>query len=125
MADQQPVKLLIINPNTTQSMTQGLRNALIPLTPPGTQLTFYTAPAELGAPPAISDISTGVQSAQACARDIVNEKKLLDVYDGFLVCCCEFSVRFFLTSGFPFHPCSFVIILPGSQDRGARCSLRV
>ncbi|RXW20373.1 hypothetical protein EST38_g5478 [Candolleomyces aberdarensis] len=87
MADQEQAKLLIINPNTTQSMTQGLRDALIPLTPPGTHLTFYTAPAELGASPAISDISTGIQSAQACAKDIIYEKKLLDVYDGFLVCC--------------------------------------
>lgn len=92
MAEQNPVKLLVINPNTTRSMTQGLKDALEPLTPPGTALTFYTAPAELGAPPAISDIYTGVQSAQACARDIIHEKKLLDLYDGFLVCCCTYPL---------------------------------
>ncbi|KAF6757051.1 Asp/Glu/hydantoin racemase [Ephemerocybe angulata] len=80
------IALLVINPNTTVAMTEGLRTALSPLTPPDATLTFYTAPAEYGAPHAITDIATGVASAHACFRDIT-EKKLLDQYDGFLVSC--------------------------------------
>ncbi|TFK21159.1 hypothetical protein FA15DRAFT_672784 [Coprinopsis marcescibilis] len=76
------VSLLIINPNSSESVTQGLQETLVP--PPGTQLHFYTAPPE--GPPAINDVTTGVASAQACAVDIVH-KGLINQYDGFLVCC--------------------------------------
>ncbi|KAF5342432.1 hypothetical protein D9611_001773 [Ephemerocybe angulata] len=85
-ASSSGIALLVINPNTTVAMTEGLRTALSPLTPPDATLTFYTAPAEYGAPHAITDIATGVASAHACFRDIT-EKKLLDQYDGFLVSC--------------------------------------
>ncbi|KAJ3573117.1 hypothetical protein NP233_g2632 [Leucocoprinus birnbaumii] len=76
--------LLIINPNSSQSITDGLAEALTALTPPGTELTFYTAPKN--APPAIIDLTTGVQSANVCFEDILN-RGLLDDHDGFLVCC--------------------------------------
>lgn len=77
------VALLVINPNSTASVTDGLRAILPP--PPGVTLDFYTAPPT--APPAISDATTGVLSAAACFADI-SARGLLDAYDGFLVCCC-------------------------------------
>ncbi|TFK40043.1 Asp/Glu/hydantoin racemase [Crucibulum laeve] len=76
--------LLIINPNSTQSVTEGLKEALGPITPPGTTLTFYTAPSN--APPSINDATTGVLTAAACIEDI-EAKGLINQFDGFLVCC--------------------------------------
>lgn len=79
----QPISLLIINPNSSASVTDGLRQILAP--PPGSTLTFYTAPPS--APPSINDATTGVLSAAACFADI-NAQDLIAKYDGFLVCCC-------------------------------------
>ncbi|KAF9070140.1 Asp/Glu/hydantoin racemase [Rhodocollybia butyracea] len=77
-----PTRLLIINPNSSKSVTDGLEEVL--QAPPQTELTFYTAPSN--APPSINDMVTGNLSATACFLDI-KEKKLLDKFDGFLVCC--------------------------------------
>ena len=93
-----PVSLLIINPNTTQSMTDGLKASLDPLTPPGATLTYWTAPEEYGAPPMITDIGTGVASADACIRAL-KEQRYIEKYDGFLVCCCTYAFNDF--SGLP------------------------
>ncbi|KIK68280.1 hypothetical protein GYMLUDRAFT_153947 [Collybiopsis luxurians FD-317 M1] len=75
-------RLLIINPNSSQSVTDGLIEVL--KAPPLTELGFYTAPSN--APPSINDMLTANLTATACFLDI-QEKKLLDQYDGFLVCC--------------------------------------
>jgi Asp/Glu/hydantoin racemase len=80
-----PTSILIINPNSSQSVTDGLEQAL--QAPPETTLTFYTAPPN--APPSINDITGGTLSATACFLDII-EKGLIDKYDGFLVSCCEY-----------------------------------
>ncbi|KAJ7139887.1 Asp/Glu/hydantoin racemase [Mycena epipterygia] len=74
--------LLVINPNSSQSVTEGLKEAL--RAPPDTTLAFYTAPAD--APPSINDATTGTISAAVCFRDIV-AKGWIDTYDGFLVSC--------------------------------------
>lgn len=79
-----PTSILVINPNSSKSVTDGLEEAL--RAPPETTLAFYTAPAD--APNAINDATTGTLSAAACFRDLV-EKGLIDQYDGFLVSCCE------------------------------------
>ncbi|KDR76367.1 hypothetical protein GALMADRAFT_247806 [Galerina marginata CBS 339.88] len=76
------ISLLVINPNSSQSVTAGLREVLSP--PPGVVLKFYTAPSN--APPSINDATTGVLSGAACFADI-QAKNLIDEYDGFLVCC--------------------------------------
>jgi Asp/Glu/hydantoin racemase len=79
-----PASILIINPNSSTIVTQGLEDTL--RAPPETVLAFYTAPGE--APPSINDATGGTMSATVCFRDIV-EKGLIDKYDGFLVSCCE------------------------------------
>ncbi|KAH9481565.1 hypothetical protein JR316_0006092 [Psilocybe cubensis] len=76
------ISLLVINPNSSASVTAGLREVLIP--PPGVHLQFYTGPSN--APPSINDTTTGVLSAAACFADI-QDKGLIERYDGFLVCC--------------------------------------
>ncbi|KAJ6509293.1 Asp/Glu/hydantoin racemase [Mycena vitilis] len=74
--------ILVLNPNSSRSVTQGLEEAL--RAPPDTTLAFYTAPAN--APPSINDATTGTLSTTACFTDIV-EKGLIDKYDGILVSC--------------------------------------
>lgn len=110
-----PIKLLIINPNSTRSITAGLEEALNPVCPPGVELTFYTAPAH--APPSINDFVTASLTGVACYEDIVG-RNLTKEFDGFLVCCCQFpppspprpssscspcSVKFSLGSPAPAH----------------------
>ncbi|PPQ91020.1 hypothetical protein CVT25_013945 [Psilocybe cyanescens] len=76
------ISLLVINPNSSGSVTAGLREVMVP--PPGVHLQFYTGPSN--APPSINDTTTGVLSGAACFADI-QEKNLIDKHDGFLVCC--------------------------------------
>ncbi|KAK0227302.1 Asp/Glu/hydantoin racemase [Armillaria nabsnona] len=57
-----PASILVINPNSSQSITDGLKVA-----PPEARLTFYMAPSH--------------------ARPFIIEKQLLEKHDGFLVCC--------------------------------------
>ncbi|KAJ7071256.1 Asp/Glu/hydantoin racemase [Mycena amicta] len=73
--------ILVINPNSSKSVTLGLEELRAP---PGTSLSFYTAPSD--APPSIDDATTGTLSAASCFKDIV-DKGLIDRYDGFVVSC--------------------------------------
>ncbi|KAF7339670.1 Protein of Asp Glu hydantoin racemase family [Mycena sanguinolenta] len=77
-----PTSILIINPNSSQSVSAGLEEAL--RAPPDTTLSFYTAPAN--APPSINNATEGVLSAALCFQHIV-EEGLIDKHDGFLVSC--------------------------------------
>ncbi|KAJ6519585.1 Asp/Glu/hydantoin racemase [Mycena sanguinolenta] len=74
--------ILVINPNSSKSVSAGLTEALRP--PPDTILSFYTAPAN--APPSINNATEGVLSAALCFQHIV-EEGLIDKHDGFLVSC--------------------------------------
>lgn len=84
LVGERVTSLLIINPNSSKSITDGLIDALTPLTPLGTKLVFYTAPNT--APSAITDSTTGIQSANSCYNDIITQD-LINRHDGFLVCC--------------------------------------
>ncbi|GAA5830592.1 hypothetical protein JCM11251_002525 [Rhodosporidiobolus azoricus] len=77
-------RLLIINPNSTESITDGLRDALDPYCPPGVELSYFTGPNH--APTGISDFVTGIQTAAICFEELEKEGAL-GKYDGFLVCC--------------------------------------
>lgn len=74
--------ILIINPNSSVSVSNNLRLTITP--PPGFSLEFYTAPPN--APKEISGTETLTQSEKAALPDIL-EKRLLDAHDGFLVAC--------------------------------------
>lgn len=77
--------ILVINPNSSESVTDGLRETLT--APPECTLVFYTAPSH--APPSINDVTTAALTASACWEDI-RDRGLLDQYDAFLVSCCTF-----------------------------------
>ncbi|KAF9523575.1 Asp/Glu/hydantoin racemase [Crepidotus variabilis] len=76
------ITLLVINPNSSNSVTNGLKQVLQP--PPGVALEYYTAPKN--APDSIMDITTGVLSATAVFKDLKSNDKI-NPFDGFLVCC--------------------------------------
>jgi Asp/Glu/hydantoin racemase len=80
------MKLLIINPNSTQDITDGIAESLDPHCPANAELTYFTAPAH--APTAIRDYVTGIQTAAACFDGLV-KIQAFEKFDGFLVCCCE------------------------------------
>lgn len=72
--------LLIVNPNSSVSMTENLERILP--TPPECELSFFTGPPE--APREIDGAETAHQSARACFPGV---QKLLGAVDGVLVCC--------------------------------------
>lgn len=74
-------KFLIINPNSSVSVTQNLKS-LLPV-PPNVQLDFYTAPKV--APLEIDGYDTSIASAEIVYPEIVRDH--LKNYDAFLVCC--------------------------------------
>jgi len=79
----EPVSILVINPNSSQVITDGLERNLAPCIPPGTHVTYFTGPSD--APPSIDDEETSQQSAKACLR--VLEDASFMKFDGFLICC--------------------------------------
>lgn len=78
------MKLLIINPNSTRDITDGIADSLNPHCPPGAQLSYFTAPAH--APTSIRDYVTGIQTAAACFDELI-KVGAIEEFDGFLVCC--------------------------------------
>jgi len=78
----QPISLLIINPNSSQSVTSALEAHFAFLTPPLTTLHYFTGPPP--APPAINDTETSLLSTSACLPAL---EPLLEGHDGFLVAC--------------------------------------
>lgn len=82
------MSLLVINPNSTEAITDGLRASLTPACPAHLTLAFFTAPAP--APTGISNFVTAIQTAYVCFQALLNDGAF-DKHDGFLVCCCEFA----------------------------------
>ncbi|KDQ60433.1 hypothetical protein JAAARDRAFT_126183 [Jaapia argillacea MUCL 33604] len=77
--------ILVINPNSSKSVTEGLRAALKPLEEPfGQQLkiNYLYCTGHPDAPPSIDDAVTSTLSAAACFPYIP-----YDQHEGFLVCC--------------------------------------
>jgi Asp/Glu/hydantoin racemase len=80
------VSILVINPNSSQVITDGLEKALSPNAPPGVSLSFFTAPPD--GPPSINDVVTSILSAAASFRGLADpERSLIDKHDAFLVSC--------------------------------------
>ncbi|TFK47607.1 hypothetical protein OE88DRAFT_1714467 [Heliocybe sulcata] len=78
------VSILVINPNSSRIITDGLKRNLAPCIPPGTKVTYFTGPSD--APPSINDEHTSQQSEQACLR-LLEDSSSFSKFDGFLVCC--------------------------------------
>ncbi|KAK3114299.1 dal80p-controlled protein [Teratosphaeriaceae sp. CCFEE 6253] len=73
--------ILIINPNTTASMTDALRPLVKTLEFNNTQFDYFTAPSGV---PSINDEDDAASSAEACLPLL---KGKLNDYGAFLVCC--------------------------------------
>ncbi|GAA5937920.1 hypothetical protein JCM3775_002396 [Rhodotorula graminis] len=76
--------ILVINPNSTRAITDGLRDALEPYRAQDVALSYYTAPSH--APTGIRDFRTGIMTAAICFSDL-DATGALERHDGFLVCC--------------------------------------
>ncbi|WPG99814.1 hydantoin racemase (Dcg1) like protein [Acrodontium crateriforme] len=81
---RRPWSILVINPNTTQAMT----DALIPLIeglnfdPILTKFTFFTAPSGV---PSINNEADAKESARHCLPTLITNH--LANHDAFLICC--------------------------------------
>ncbi|KAJ4374375.1 hypothetical protein N0V83_003116 [Neocucurbitaria cava] len=75
-------RILLINPNSTPSMTTACLTLLAPTLPPNVSVTGFTAPRP--SPSAIESHSDNIMSAATCARAIL---PIADQYDAFLVAC--------------------------------------
>ncbi|KAF7874375.1 hypothetical protein EAF04_003046 [Stromatinia cepivora] len=76
-------KLLIINPNSFKSMTEGLHTLLSTINDPShVQISFYTAPPP--SPPSINNEEDALLSTKVVLSDLTST---LDQYDAFLVAC--------------------------------------
>ncbi|TGO48196.1 hypothetical protein BOTNAR_0488g00050 [Botryotinia narcissicola] len=76
-------KLLIINPNSSKSMTEGLQTLLSTISDSSqVQILFYTA--QLPSPPSINNEEDAILSTQVVLSDLTST---LDQYDAFLVAC--------------------------------------
>ncbi|KAK0515870.1 hypothetical protein JMJ35_001904 [Cladonia borealis] len=76
-----PIKILIINPNTTQSMTDGLRAPVESLDYNNTSYTYHTSP---HGPPSINSPSDAALSATLTLPSLL---PLLPTHDAFLIAC--------------------------------------
>lgn len=78
------MSILIINPNSSKSVSDNLQSLLSP--PPGVTFTFYTAPPD--APEEIDGEETSKKSTEVVLKDLKeNRSKLLEPFNGFLICC--------------------------------------
>jgi len=73
--------ILIINPNSTASMTDGLKPLIEALNFKETKFSYFTAPS---GPKSINDEDDAADSLEHCKEPL---EKLLSDYDGFLVAC--------------------------------------
>ncbi|KAJ9602273.1 dal80p-controlled protein [Cladophialophora chaetospira] len=77
-----PVRILIINPNTSQHMTDALQPVVDSLGFPSVQYTFFTSPSP--GIPSINSPADAAESAKICLPHLI---PLLAHHDGFLVAC--------------------------------------
>jgi Asp/Glu/hydantoin racemase len=80
---------LLINPNSTRSMTDAMLQSLRPNLPPNVELTGYTAP--YPAPTAIESTTDAIMSTEAVLRDLAKHAasngETVQNFDGMLVAC--------------------------------------
>ncbi|KAI0364240.1 hypothetical protein BV20DRAFT_872337 [Pilatotrama ljubarskyi] len=84
------ISILVINPNSSESMTTALEPILADLQHPGLSLRYHTGPAGRS-PPSVNDLATSILSAahtyEALLPLIVVEESGRDEYDAYLVAC--------------------------------------
>ncbi|KAK7744659.1 Protein dcg1 [Cytospora paraplurivora] len=88
------IRLLVINPNSSQEMTDGMERAIRTLDlSPNVHITMYTAPPE--SPPSIND-GEDIEASNEVVTNNLRQTWILDDYDGALVAC--YSVHWLVDS---------------------------
>ncbi|KIV86391.1 hypothetical protein PV11_02002 [Exophiala sideris] len=86
---QRPHQILLINPNSTRSMTEACLTSIRPVLPPGIEVTGYTAP--YPAPTAIESTTDAIMSTEAVLRDLAKHAasngETVQNFDGMIVAC--------------------------------------
>ncbi|KAI9881317.1 MAG: hypothetical protein M1823_006668, partial [Watsoniomyces obsoletus] len=86
---QRPYQILLINPNSTRSMTDAMLVHARPSLPSGIELTGYTAP--YPAPTAIESVTDAIMSTEAVLRDLAkyaaSNGETVQNFDGMIVAC--------------------------------------
>lgn len=86
----EPTRILIYNPNSSKSITDGLQSILDPIKDSGIELDFQSGPTGT-APESINDVPTSIQSAQAGYEFLVNggdgKGSIEKQYKAILICC--------------------------------------
>jgi Asp/Glu/hydantoin racemase len=77
-----PLRILIINPNTSHHMTDALRPVVDSLALPSAQYTFFTSPS-----PGIPSINSPADAAESARICLPHLTPLLEHHDCFLVAC--------------------------------------
>lgn len=85
--DAKMTSILVVNPNSSASVTESMKKLLAPLSQDSTatsnvHVDYFTGPKE--APPEITNDATSQQSLEACLPHL---RPLVPKYDGILVCC--------------------------------------
>ncbi|KAK3388256.1 Asp/Glu/hydantoin racemase [Sordaria brevicollis] len=90
-ASPDEIKILILNPNSSASMTEGMQKSISTLNlPDNITLTYYTAPSS--SPASINDGADVQLSASVVLNDLgSSSSSLLQNHDAVLVCC--FSIH--------------------------------
>lgn len=80
------LRILVINPNSSGSITSALERVLLPTCPPDLALTFFNPST---GPPGIKDPETAAQSCTACLDELIgsNPRHDLFAFDGALIAC--------------------------------------
>ena len=85
-----PVKLLVINPNSSTSITAALQTTISPYSTPDTSIVYFNPSA---GPPGIKDEVTARESTDACWQELFGSDRPesipipIERFDGILVCC--------------------------------------
>lgn len=79
-----PLGILVINPNSSNSITSALRKALQSLETTELQLNYFNPST---GPPGIKDVETATASCDACMSELQQPEMDIGRYDGFLVAC--------------------------------------
>ncbi|EGO60052.1 hypothetical protein NEUTE1DRAFT_119348 [Neurospora tetrasperma FGSC 2508] len=85
-AHQEPIRILILNPNSSKSMTDGMAKSISSLhLPDNIEITYYTA--STSCPASINNGTDLDTSASVVLQDLSSNLQLLKDHDAVLVCC--------------------------------------
>ncbi|KAF2208254.1 hypothetical protein CERZMDRAFT_49598 [Cercospora zeae-maydis SCOH1-5] len=84
--EKEQIRILLINPNATPSMTTSCISSVLPTLPPDVSITPFTGPSH-DAPTAIEGQVDAVLSAAACFRSLFAQPDLIESHDAMVVAC--------------------------------------